>query len=68
MPAGINMPGGTFDKINKCASWKITLQCKKMHFFVANDTFFNTKVVIFKILINLLYELRSMPGGKESKN
>ena len=25
MPAGINMPGGTFDKINKRASWKIKL-------------------------------------------
>ena len=27
MPTGINMPGGTFDKINKRASWKITLYC-----------------------------------------
>ena len=25
MPAGINMPGGNFDQINKHASWKITL-------------------------------------------
>ena len=25
MPAGINMPGGTFSKINKRASWKIIL-------------------------------------------
>ena len=24
VPAGINMPGGTFGKINKRASWKIT--------------------------------------------
>ena len=27
VPAGINMPGGTFDKFDKRASWKITLQC-----------------------------------------
>ena len=25
MPAGINMPGGTFGKIDKRASWKINL-------------------------------------------
>ena len=25
MPTGINVPGGTFGKINKRASWKITL-------------------------------------------
>ena len=25
MPAGINMPDGAFDKINKHASWKIIL-------------------------------------------
>ena len=24
MPAGINMPGGTFGKTNRRASWKIT--------------------------------------------
>ena len=36
VPAGISMPGGTFGKNNKRASWKITL---KTTFFVANDTF-----------------------------
>ena len=35
--------------------------------FVANGTFFNTKVVISNKSINLLYEIRSMPAGKVSK-
>ena len=42
MPAGINMPGGIFGKINKHAPWKKTL---KTAFFVANDI---AKAVIFK--------------------
>ena len=47
---------------------KLPLDVEKTAFVVANNTFFNTKVVIFKKLINLLYEIRSMPGGKVSKN
>ena len=62
VPAGINTPGVTFGKINKHASWKI-----EKAFFVANDTFSNTKIAIFKRLINLPYEIRSMPAGKVSK-
>ena len=38
-----------------------------MAFFAANDTFFNTKVVIFKKLKNLFYEIRSVPAGKYQK-
>ena len=47
---------------------KLPFYAKKIAFFVANDTFFNTKVVIFKKFINLLYEIRSMPAGKLPKN
>ena len=47
---------------------KLPFDAKKIAFFVANDTFLNKKVVISKKLINLLYEIRSMPAGKVSKN
>ena len=47
---------------------KLLVDAKKKAFFVANDTFFNTKIVIFKKFINLLYEIRSMPAGKVPKN
>ena len=47
---------------------KLPFNAKKIAFFVDNDTFFNTKVVIFKKFINLLYEIRSIPAGKVSKN
>ena len=40
----------------------------KTAFFVANDTLFNTKVVTSKKLINLIYEIRSMPAEKVPKN
>ena len=46
MPDGINMPGGTFSKTNKHASWKIALWCWKIALFLANDTFLNKKIVI----------------------
>ena len=39
----------------------------RVHFFVANDTFFDTKVVIFKKMVNLLYEIRYLPAGKVPK-
>ena len=47
---------------------KLPFDANKIAFFVANDTFLNKKVVIFKRLINLLYEIRSMPAGKVPKN
>ena len=47
---------------------KLPFDAKIQFFFVANDTFLNTKVIIFKKLINLLYEIRSMPAGRVSKN
>ena len=47
---------------------KLPFNAKKQYFFVANDTFSNPKVVIFKKLINLLYEIRSMPAGKVCTN
>ena len=47
---------------------KLSSAAKMVGFFVADDTFFNTKVVISKKLINLLYEIRSMPTGKLPKN
>ena len=68
VPAGINMPGGTLSKTNKRASWKITLWCWKIAFFVANHTFLNEKIVTSQKMINLLYEIRSMPAGKVPKN
>ena len=46
---------------------KVPFDAKKQHFFVANDTFFSTKVEILKILISLLYEIRFLPGGKLPK-
>ena len=49
-------------------SGNLLSNAKKQLFFVAYDHFFNTKVVIFKKFINLLYEIRSMPAGKISKN
>ena len=32
VPAGINMPGGTFGKTNKRVSWKIPFDAKKKDF------------------------------------
>jgi len=46
---------------------KFAFDAKKTAFFVANNNFFNKKVVISKKLINLLYEIRFMPGGKLPK-
>ena len=49
-------------------SGKLPFDAKQTAFFVANDTFSNKKVESFKKLINLLYEIRSMPAGKNTKN
>ena len=47
---------------------KLPFDAKKIAFFVANDIFLNKKVAIFRKLMNLLYEIRSMPAGKVPKN
>ena len=55
-------------KLINVSPGKLPFNAKKQYFFVANDTFSNPKVVIFKKLINLLYEIRSMPAGKVCTN
>ena len=47
---------------------KLPFDAKKTVFFVANDTFLYAKIVIFEKMINLLYEIRSMPARKLPKN
>ena len=55
-------------KLINVSPGKLPFDPEKIAFFVANYTFLNKKVVIFKKLINLLYEIRSMPAGKVPKN
>ena len=47
---------------------KLPFDAKNSIFFVASDTFLNKKVAIFNKLMNLLYEIRSMPAGKVPEN
>ena len=47
---------------------KLPFKAKKTVFFAANDTFLITKVLIFNRLINIHYEIRSMPAGKVPVN
>ena len=49
-------------KLISIPAGKLPFNAKEMALFVANDTFFNIKVVTFKKLINLL------STGKEPKN
>ena len=66
MPAGIEMAVELLVKLINVPPGKLPFDALKQ--LVANDTFFETKVVIFKKLVNLLYEIRSMPAGKLPKN
>ena len=66
--SGINVLPGTFDKIDKRASWKIDPLCQKIAIFVAYSSYFNQKVYFFQENSSLWSEIKSMPPGKMSRN
>ena len=67
MPAGINMPGGTFGKINKHTSWKMLVKSLILGLFIREKQVKMPLTSNFK-LYKCTIPNKVIPPGKNSEN